>query len=387
MEFVPTPKGARKVVLATNIAETSLTIPAITYIVDPGLVKENVFSSKTGMESLVTVPCSRASSNQRAGRAGRTGPGKAFRLYTRYAFQNELPENTTPEIQRTNLTSVVLLLKSIGIHDLLNFDFMDPPPSDNLIQALEQLYALGALSSEGKVTSVGRKLAELPLDPMLGKSLLAAEEYGCVEEVLSIVAMLSEGDSLFFRPKDKKVMADAARARFTDKSGGDMLTLLAVWDAWVGADYDPRWCAENFLQYRSLKRVHDVRDQMEELCKRIGIEIVSAGASEHLKIRKAITSGFFPHAMRLSRDGQSYRTVKNGLNVYLHPSSVLMETRPKWVVYFQLVLTAKEYTRGNMPIEPEWLVEVAPHFHKSGDLDKLGVDKKMPKQGRGKVGV
>ncbi|KAK4999123.1 Cyclin-dependent kinase catalytic subunit, partial [Cryomyces antarcticus] len=140
--FEPTPPNARKVVLATNIAETSLTIDGIVYVIDPGFVKENVYNPKTGMESLVVTPCSRASANQRAGRAGRVGPGKCFRLYTKWAFMNELEENTTPEIQRTNLNSVVLLLKSLNINDLIDFDFMDAPPPDTLIKALEQLFAL-----------------------------------------------------------------------------------------------------------------------------------------------------------------------------------------------------------------------------------------------------
>ena len=158
--FEPTPSGARKVVLATNIAETSLTIDGIVYVIDPGLVKENVYNPRTGMESLVVTPCSRASAAQRSGRAGRVGPGKCFRLYTKWAYYNELESNTTPEIQRTNLNSIVLLLKSLGIHNLIEFDFMDPPPSDTLIGALQQLYALGAMDSQGELTKIGRQMAE-----------------------------------------------------------------------------------------------------------------------------------------------------------------------------------------------------------------------------------
>ncbi|MCJ1339578.1 hypothetical protein MMC09_004868 [Bachmanniomyces sp. S44760] len=383
--FEPTPPGARKVVLATNIAETSLTIDGIVYVIDPGFVKENVYNPRTGMESLVVTPCSRASANQRSGRAGRVGPGKCFRLYTKWAFFNELEQNTTPEIQRTNLNSVVLLLKSLGINDLIEFDFMDPPPAETLIRALEQLYALGALNDRGELTKVGRQMAEFPTDPMLAKSILAADKQGCVEEVLSIIAMLGEASALFYRPKDKKIHADSARARFTVKEGGDHFSLLNIWNQWVDSDFSYVWARENFLQQRSLTRARDVRDQLAKLCDRVEVTVSTVGAADLVPIQKAITAGFFPNAARLQRGGDSYRTVKNGMTVYLHPSSTLFEQNPKWVLFYELVLTSKEYMRSNMPLQPEWLVEVAPHYHKKKDLDTLGTDKKMPK-GQGAVG-
>ncbi|KAK2807039.1 hypothetical protein FQN50_005613 [Emmonsiellopsis sp. PD_5] len=383
--FEPTPPGARKVVLATNIAETSLTIDGIVYVIDPGFVKENVFNPRTGMESLVVTPCSRASAGQRAGRAGRVGPGKCFRLYTKWAYYNELEENTTPEIQRTNLNGIVLTLKSLGIDQLLDFDFMDPPPAETLIRALEQLYALGALNDRGDLTKIGRQMAEFPTDPMLAKAILAADKYGCVEEVLSIIAMLGEASSLFYRPKDKKIHADSARARFTVKEGGDHFSLLNIWNQWVDSDFSYVWARENFLQQRSLTRARDVRDQLAKLCDRVEVTVSSIGASNLAPIQKAITAGFFPNAARLQRGGDSYRTVKNGQTVYLHPSSTLFQVNPKWVIYYELVLTSKEYMRSNMPLQPEWLVEVAPHYHKKKDLETLGIDKKMSK-GQGAAG-
>lgn len=377
--FEPTPPGARKVVLATNIAETSLTIDGIVYVIDPGFVKENVYNARTGMESLVVTPCSRASANQRSGRAGRVGPGKCFRLYTKFAFYNELDEDTTPEIQRTNLNSVVLLLKSLGINDLIEFDFMDPPPAETLIRALEQLYALGALNDRGELTKIGRQMAEFPTDPMLAKCILAADKYGCVEEVLSIIAMLGEASALFYRPKDKKIHADSARARFTVKEGGDHFSLLNIWNQWVDSDFSYVWSRENFLQQRSLTRARDVRDQLAKLCDRVEVTISSVGANEMVPIQKSLTAGFFPNAARLQRGGDSYRTVKNGMTVYLHPSSTLFQINPKWILFYELVLTSREYMRSNMPLQPEWLTEVAPHYHKKKDLETLGTDKKMPK--------
>jgi pre-mRNA-splicing factor ATP-dependent RNA helicase DHX16 len=378
--FEPTPEGARKVVLATNIAETSLTIDGIVYVIDPGFVKENIYNPATGMSKLVAVPCSRASANQRSGRAGRVGPGKCFRLYTKWAFMNEMEESTTPEIQRTNLNGVVLQLKSLGINELLDFEFMDPPPTETLIGALNQLFALQALNHQGELTKMGRQMAEFPTDPMLAKAILAADKLGCVEEVLSIVSMLSEASALFFRPKDKKIHADSARARFTVKEGGDHLTLLNIWNQWVDSDFSYVWAKENFLQQRSLTRARDVRDQLAKLCERVEVTTSSCGAADLVPIQKAITAGFFPNAARLQRGGDSYRTVKNNNTVYIHPSSVLMDSNPpiKMVIYYELVQTTKEYMRSCIPIKPEWLHEAAPHFHKKKDLEALE-ERKMPK--------
>ena len=384
--FEPTPPKARKVVLATNIAETSLTIDGIVYVIDPGFVKENVYNARTGMESLVVTPCSRASANQRSGRAGRVAPGKCFRLYTKFAFHNELDDSTMPEIQRTNLNSVVLLLKSLGINDLMEFDFMDAPPAETLIRALENLYALGALNDKGALTKLGRQMAEFPTDPMLARSVLAADKHGCVEEVLSIIAMLGESASLFYRPKDKKMLADSARARFTIKEGGDHFSLLNIWNQWVDSDFSYVWARENFLQQRSLTRARDVRDQLAKLCDRVEVTITSAGAQDLVPVQKSLTAGFFPNAARLQKGGDSYRTVKNSMTTYLHPSSTLFEVNPKWIIFYELVLTSREYMRGNLPIQAEWLAEAAPHYHKKKDLEALGTDRRMPK-GQGAAGA
>ncbi|KAG6000564.1 hypothetical protein E4U21_005340 [Claviceps maximensis] len=379
--FEPTPDGARKVVLATNIAETSLTIDGIVYVIDPGYVKENIYNPATGMSNLVVVPCSRASANQRSGRAGRVGPGKCFRLYTKFAYMNEMDESTTPEIQRTNLNGVVLQLKSLGINELLDFEFMDPPPTEALIGALNQLFALQGLNHKGELTKMGRQMAEFPTDPMLAKAVLAADKEGCVEEVLSIVSMLGEASALFFRPKDKKIHADSARNRFTVKDGGDHVTLLNIWNQWVDSDFSPVWARENFLQQRSLTRARDVRDQLSKLCERVEVSPSTCGASNLRPIKRAITAGFFPNAARLQRSGDSYRTVKNNTTVWIHPSSVLMAVDPpeKMVIYFELVQTSKEYMRGVIPIEVKWLAELAPHFHKKKDIEAME-EKKMPKQ-------
>lgn len=177
-------------------------------------------------------------------------PGKCFRLYTKWAYLNELEDNIIPEIQRTNLGSVVLMLKSLGINDLIHFDFMDPPPAETLIRALEQLYALGALNDRGELTKLGRRMAEFPMDPQLSKMLIASEALGCSAEILSICAMLQIGASIFYRPKERAVHADNARTNF-NRPGGDHFTLLYVWDQWAETNYSTQWCFENFIQVRN----------------------------------------------------------------------------------------------------------------------------------------
>ncbi|KAG0181537.1 hypothetical protein DFQ29_008001 [Apophysomyces sp. BC1021] len=369
--FEPTPEGARKVILATNIAETSITVDGVAFVIDPGFTKQKSFNPRTGMEALTVVPASRASATQRAGRAGRTGPGKCFRLFTQWAFYNEMDENTTPEIQRVNLSSVILLLKSLGVHDLLNFDFLDAPMEDTMIRALDQLYALHALNDRGDLTKLGRRMAEFPMDPALSKAIITAENYQCTEEVISVCAMLSEQSSLLYRPKDKKLLADTAHQNLV-QPGGDHLTLLNIWNQWVDTDYSIQWCYENFIQHRTLDRVRNVRDQLVLLLDRVEVPLISnPDPGDVTPIQKAITSGFFFNAARLSKSGDSYRTVKQNQTVYIHPSSSMLEKKPRWAVYFELVLTGKEYMRQVMEIKAEWLIQLAPHFYKQADLDKM----------------
>ncbi|XP_057473852.1 pre-mRNA-splicing factor ATP-dependent RNA helicase DEAH1 [Actinidia eriantha] len=374
--FEPTPEGARKVVLATNIAETSLTIDGIKYVIDPGFCKMKSYNPRTGMESLLVTPISKASANQRAGRSGRTGPGKCFRLYTAYNYYNDLDDNTVPEIQRTNLANVVLSLKSLGIHDLLNFDFMDPPPAEALLKALELLFALSALNKLGELTKVGRRMAEFPLDPMLSKMIVASEKYQCSDEVVSIAAMLSVGGSIFYRPKDKQVHADTARMNFHTGNVGDHTALLKIYSSWKETNYSTQWCYENYIQVRSMKRARDIRDQLEGLLERVEIELTS-NSNDLDAIKKAITAGFFPHSAKLQKNG-SYRTVKYPQTVYIHPSSGLAQILPRWVVYHELVLTTKEYMRQVTELKPDWLVEIAPHYYQLKDVTD-SVSKKMPR--------
>ncbi|KAG5543088.1 hypothetical protein RHGRI_015988 [Rhododendron griersonianum] len=342
------------------------------------LPKEHMksYNPRTGMESLLVTPISKASATQRAGRSGRTGPGKCFRLYTAYNHDNDMDDNTVPEIQRTNLANVVLTLKSLGIHDLVHFDFMDPPPAQALLKALELLFALGALNKLGELTKVGRRMAEFPLDPMLSKMIVASEKYQCSEENISIAAMLSAGSSIFYRPKDKQVHADIARTNFHTGNVGDHIALLKIYSSWKETNYSTQWCYENYIQVRSMKRARDIRDQLEGLLERVEIKLMS-NSNDLEPIKKAITAGFFPHSARMQKNG-SYRKVKTPQTVYIHPSSGLAQVLPRWVIYHELVPTTKEYMRQVTELKPEWLVEIAPHYYQMKDVEDLG-SMKMPR--------
>ena len=373
--FEPVPPGSRKCVIATNIAEASLTIDGIFYVVDPGFSKQKVYNPKISMDSLIVAPISQASARQRAGRAGRTGPGKCYRLYTESAFKNEMLPTSIPEIQRTNLSMTVLTMKAMGINDLINFDFMDPPPPATLVTALEQLYNLGALDEEGLLTKLGRKMAEFPLEPPMSKMLIASVDLGCSEEILTIVAMLS-AQNIFHRPKEKQAQADAKKNKFF-QAEGDHLTLLSVYEAWKAQGFSTPWCYENFLQARSLKRAQDVRKQLLTIMDRYRLGTTSAGRNYN-KVRKAICSGFFFHGAK--KDPQEgYKTIVEQTPTYIHPSSALFQRQPDWVIYHELVLTTKEYMREVCAIDPKWLVELAPRFFKVSDPRHMSKRKKSEK--------
>lgn len=365
--FDPAPAGSRKVVIATNIAETSITIDEIYYVVDPGFVKQNAYDPKLGMDSLVVTPISQAQANQRSGRAGRTGPGKCFRLYTEAAFQSEMLPTTIPEIQRRNLSHTILMLKAMGINDLLHFDFMDPPPINTMLTALEELYALSALDDEGLLTRLGRKMADFPIEPSLAKVLIAAVDHQCSDEILSIIAMLNL-PNVFYRPKEKQSQADQKKSKFHDPHG-DHLTLLNVYNSWKYSGYSSPWCFENYIQARSMKRAKDVRDQIVKIMDRYRHPVVSCGRDTQ-KVRQALCTGFFRNAAR--KDPQEgYKTLIEGTPVYLHPSSALFGKQAEWVIYHTLVLTTKEYMHCTTSIEPKWLVEAAPTFFKVAGTDKM----------------
>ncbi|EDO32629.1 predicted protein, partial [Nematostella vectensis] len=290
------PNGAigRKCVVATNIAETSLTIDGVVFVIDPGFSKQKVYNPRIRVESLLVSAISRASAQQRAGRAGRTRPGKCFRLYTEKAFQEEMPPNTYPEILRSNLGTVVLQLKKLGIDDLVHFDFMDPPAPETLMRALELLNYLGALDDNGDLTELGSMMAEFPLDPQLAKMVIASCEFNCSNEILSITSMLSV-PQVFLRPNEAKKAADESKMKFAHIDG-DHLTLLNVYHAYKQNHEDTQWCYDNFIQHRSMKSADNVRGQLARIMDRFNLQRRSTDFNSrdyYLNIRKALVSGFF----------------------------------------------------------------------------------------------
>lgn len=359
--FDTAPKGVRKCIVSTNVAETSLTVDGIRYVIDSGFCKLKVYNPKIGMDALLVTPVSKANAKQRAGRGGRTGPGYCFRLYTERQFNEELMEAEVPEIQRTNLSSVVLLLKSLGIKNLLDFDFMDPPPQENIMNSLYQLWILGALDNTGDLTSMGRRMGEFPLDPPLSKMLLFAHQHGgCSTEVLIVVSMLSV-PSVFFRPKDREEESDAAREKFFVPES-DHLTLLNVYQRAKQYRFDADWCTRHFIHAKGIRKAREVHAQLVDLMKSQKLEPRSCGGSWDI-IRKSICSAYFYNSSKIKGIGE-YINMLSGIPSALHPSSALfgLGYTPDYVCYHELISTSKEYMSCVTAVEGEWLAELGPMF-------------------------
>ncbi|KAI5078645.1 hypothetical protein GOP47_0006316 [Adiantum capillus-veneris] len=352
----------RKIVVSTNIAETSLTIDGIVFVIDPGFAKQKVYNPRIRVESLLVSPISKASAHQRAGRAGRTQAGKCFRLYTERSFNNDLQPQTYPEILRSNLSNVVLTLKKLGIDDLVHFDFMDPPAPETLMRALELLNYLGALDDDGNLTKLGELMSEFPLDPQMSKMLVVSPEFNCSNEILSVTAMLSV-PNCFLRPKEAQKAADEAKARFAHIDG-DHLTLLNVYHAFKQNNEDSQWCYDNFINVRALKSADNVRSQLVRIMNRYGLKMCSTDFNSrdyYLNIRKAMLAGYFMQVAHLERTGH-YLTVKDNQMVHLHPS-VCLDHKPEWVIYNEFVLTTRNFIRIVTDVRGEWLIDIAPHYY------------------------
>uniref|UniRef100_A0A9I9CF41 RNA helicase n=1 Tax=Cucumis melo TaxID=3656 RepID=A0A9I9CF41_CUCME len=339
--FSPTPRGKRKVVISTNIAETSLTLEGIVYVIDSGFSKQRFYNPITDIESLIVAPISKASARQRTGRAGRIRPGKCYRLYTEEYFINEMPAEGIPEMQRSNLVTCVIQLKALGIDNILGFDWPSPPSPEVMVRALEVLYSLGVLDDDAKLTSpVGFQVAEIPLS-------IWASSRGAQKEL------------------------DEARLRFA-AAEGDHVTFLNVYKGFLQSNKSSQWCHKNFINYQAMKKVMEVREQLRRIAQRLGI-ILKSCERDTTAIRKAVTAGFFANACQLeaySHNGM-YKTVRGSQEVYIHPSSVLFRVNPKWVIYHSLVSTDRQYMRNVVTIDPGWLTEIAPHFYQQRQLSHM----------------
>ncbi|GAA5876533.1 hypothetical protein JCM8547_009418 [Rhodosporidiobolus lusitaniae] len=360
--FEPAPPRARKVIVSTNVAEASVTIDGIKYVVDSGLVKLRSFDPSTGMDALVTTPCSLASLSQRSGRAGRTSSGKCFRLFPSSSLSSLLP-TTPPEITRSDISLLVLQLKSLGIQNVLRFDWMTSPSAMMLERALEFLYCLGALDDEGKLTKpLGVRMAEMPIDPMMSKILLDSHSFGCSDEILTIAAMTSV-QNVFVTDEGDSIRGELERRKFTVDEG-DHLTQLNAYNAFVKhGRKSSKWCHNHRLNFKALSRALSIRTQLSKYLKRFEIPLVSCG-EDHAAIRRCLTSGYFRNAAVAQPDG-SYRSVREGAILHVHPSSVYFtrNSPSSYIIYHEVIETTKRFMRDCTAIEQDWLVELAGHYY------------------------
>jgi ATP-dependent RNA helicase DDX35 len=375
--FQKAPPNTRKVILSTNIAEASVTIDGIVYVVDSGYVKLRNYDARLGIENLDVVPVSKASATQRAGRAGRTRPGKCFRLYTEQAF-SALEEATFPELSRSNLAPIILQLLNLGITNVVRFDYLSAPPSSLVTRALDLLYSLGALDANARLTKpLGARMAELPLEPMLSRALLQAAnpEFSCLSEMLTIAAMMTLQGNAFVSHDGNKKQLDNARRRFA-VAEGDHLTLYNVYEAFIKAGLqNVQWCRDNCLNHKSMVKAVSVRKQLAAYLDRFGVKenVLSSSSSGVLRVggtplaervRRCLTTGFFAHAARMKSDG-SFTTVDGKTTLWAHPSSVFFHRKADWVVYTEILSTRdKIYIRDLSTVDMDWLTEYAPEYYK-----------------------
>ncbi|MCL7022340.1 hypothetical protein MKW94_004448 [Papaver nudicaule] len=384
--FSPPPPNCRRFIVATNIAETSLTVDGVVYVIDSGYVKQRQYNPSTGMYSLDIVQISKVQANQRAGRAGRTCPGKCYRLYPSDIYREDFAEVTIPEIQRSSLAGSVLYLKSLDLPDIdiLKFDFLDPPSRDSLEDALKQLYLINAIDESGTITQIGRTMSDLPLEPSLSRTLIEANAYGCLSQALTVVAMLSAETTLLptqSKGTDKK--RKQPPSDLPDGSGwGDHIQLLQVYEDWDRANYDPRWCTDNALQVRGMMFTKDVRKQLSQIMQKVSKEPLDVQSNrrrresrqDYKNLRRALCVGYASQLAERMIHHNGYRTVgfKPQL-VQVHPSSVLKPDEdgmlPNYVVYHELIATSRPFMRNVCAVEMAW---VMPILHK---LEKVDVNK------------
>lgn len=384
--FQDVPQGTRKIVVATNVAETSLTIDGVVFVIDCGFSKQKVFNPKLRVESLLVTPISQASARQRCGRAGRTKPGKCFRLYTLKSFESVLQANTYPEILRCNLGSIVLHMKKIGIDDLVNFDFVEPPAPESLMRALELLNYLGALDDDGNLTELGSYLSEFPVEPEMAAMLYHSSDYGCSEDVTRICAMMSVQTPFINPSNDQRGRAIRAREQFYHPTG-DHLALLNVFNAFYEEhNQDTAWCTQNYINPRVMKQSVNIYRQLLRIMQRLSRPIRSTYTAQqrqnrnddealhHLEfaneIRRALVRGFFTKIAISLPTKHQFQTLKDDVKCLLFPTTYL-NRRPKLVVFNELVLTSNTYIRTVTSVSEDWLLEAHPEYFALEEFDGI----------------
>ena len=361
--FQPAPPRTRKIILATNIAETSVTVSGVRFVIDCGKAKIKQFRSRIGLDSLLVKPISKSAAIQRKGRAGREAPGQCYRLYTEASY-HEMQQNNTPEILRCDLSHAILTMKARGVDDIINFPFLDQPSRDSLEKALLQLYQLGALTDSGTINETGTQMAKLPLTVSLGRVLIAAAEpeFNCVSEVIDIISCLSvENIFLNLASEEKKEEAESARRELYRREG-DHLTLLTTVQAYAAENSDRKaWAERHFISHRAMQAVTDVRKQLRAQHQQA--QILRQEATPHqltseraTTLVKCFLKGFKMNTARLMPDG-SYKTVVGNQTVAIHPSSGLFGKKVEAIMYNEFVFTTKSYARGVSAVQMDWVGE------------------------------
>ncbi|QPG75818.1 hypothetical protein FOA43_003180 [Brettanomyces nanus] len=358
----------RKCIVATNIAETSLTVDGIGFVIDTGLMKLKVYNARLSMESLQITPISLAQANQRAGRAGRTGPGTCYRLYTLTAAQTEMLPEPIPEIQRTNLENTILLLKSLKVKDLSRFPFLDRPSIESISTAQYQLWSEGALDNFGDLTLLGERMSRFPIEPTLSKFLILStlDRFHCSKEVVTIVAMLSI-PPIFVRPNNDMGLqkkSDSSREKF-QVAESDHLTLLNIYDQFMSHGRNEKWCQHNFLQHKSLRRASEIREQLVQIMKNNKLDLTVQDCEDWNLIRECVCAAFFLNGASFKKYGQ-YQHLRSGLEMALHPTSALygMGDLPKYVVYHEVILSGRvQHMNYVSTVKGEWLIEYGGVFY------------------------
>jgi ATP-dependent helicase HrpA len=364
------PAGRRRIVLATNVAETSLTVPGIRAVIDTGVARISRYSHRSRLQRLPIEKISQASANQRSGRCGRVAPGIAIRLYSADDFQAR-PEFTEPEIQRTNLAAVILQMHALKLGDIEAFPFVEPPDGRMVRDGQRTLMELNALSEEGNLTDTGRQLARLPLDPRLGRMLLAGAHEHCLEEVAIIASALSVPDPRD-RPADKQTQADQKHALLRDEQS-DFLSLLKLWRAWqeqreqLSRAKLRAWCKENFLSYLRLTEWHDVYGQVMEVVKGELALKLNPQPAKYDSIHRALLAGLLSQVAQRREQGEYLGA--NGTKLFIHPGSGQFKARPPWIVSAEQVQTTKVYARNVARIETAWVEQAGAHLVKHHHYD------------------
>ncbi|KIK45926.1 hypothetical protein CY34DRAFT_801085 [Suillus luteus UH-Slu-Lm8-n1] len=348
-------RGTRKVIASTNIAEASVTIDGVKFVVDSGFVKIRTYNPTTFLASLSTIPVSQASATQRAGRAGRTSPGICYRLYPESVFAS-LPISTPPEITRTDMTTPILQLKSLGIDDLMKFEWVSAPPAESILRALEGLFAAGMIGDDGRLTPIGERVAECPIEVNIARMLFTSKDFNCGEEILTIAAMISIQDAFVIPDGAPGAIAELERRKFTAEEG-DHLTLLNAYNAFAKYGRSSSWCKAHALNFRAMSRAVSIRSQLKKYMIRFNLPLQSC-EGDAKRLRQCLVSGYWRNGARWVADG-TYRSVKGNKTLYVHPKSVLFtrKSRTGWVVFHEVEETKKTQIRILSEIEPDWLLD------------------------------